>query len=106
MPALALYIPAREADFTNFLAQFATLTSANPPDYGLRPLSTRRTAGVGFVLHCTRLRATTWPNFGLLDSRPAHGDDPSSGIAMEFHDFPTTRRCGRTCTFQMPRKAP
>jgi hypothetical protein len=35
MPALPPYIPAKDADFTSFLANFSTLISANPPAFGL-----------------------------------------------------------------------
>ena len=37
MPALPPYIPTKEADFTNFLANFSDLISANTPSFGLLP---------------------------------------------------------------------
>lgn len=38
MPALPPYIPARDTDFNNWLANFSTLLTANPPLYGLTPV--------------------------------------------------------------------
>ena len=35
MPALPPYLPTKEADFNNWLNNFSTLISANPPAYGL-----------------------------------------------------------------------
>ena len=37
MPALPPYIPAKDADFTGFMSNLATLITANPYTYGVTP---------------------------------------------------------------------